>query len=323
MNSKKILALAVTAALLAGCGGGGESEPEQPQIENPPGEGGGGSLLTPEPLELGDYPVELEMGEDSSIQIEIPFSNPTGSVSFGFQHDFSASVQYTIRDTDVLLTIESEELQLNKTSGVMTFTLSDDDEELSGIFGLVVTNTSGDELASEVEFVSGQLDALLTFDEHQKIFSAHLDLARYSGALNDSMVSEVSLNYDNAVKLNAELCTECMPDVLEAPLNSYHSGGLDELELKANLSHLVQNIQTLSDNLMSPINVLLESSGRDAIPHPQYAINDKYGLTSFVGNTQYGSYDESGFAFSSSFSILEDILLVTETACFTQKGDAE
>lgn len=321
MISRKFVALAIATALLAGCGGGGESKPEQPPIEKPPGEDGGGS--SPEPLVLGSYPVELEVEESSSIQVEIPFSNPTGLVSFSFLHDLPASITYSMGDASVLLTIQSEEIQLSEATGEMNFTLSDDDEQVDGVFGLVVTNTSGNKLANDVEFIASQLETLLPFDEHHKIFTAHLDLARYSGKLTDSMVSEISANFDKAVTLNADTCPECTPDFLDAPLNEYRAGSLEELELKASLDLIVQNIQTLSDNLMSPINVLLETGGRNVLPHPEYNADEQYGLTSFSGNTQYGAYDEDGFSFSGEFNILEDILFVTETACFAEKGGAE
>jgi hypothetical protein len=309
-NISKTLLAATIATSLAACGGGGGggSTTPKPTQTTPP------TPVSPKlVVTVSDSPGSINEKDSGVLSINI--SGAQGSVTTSTELTGSiegVAISESLTATGGDIEISVDEL-LNDNEMTLTLSVTDSENRTELVTQKInLVNTSATIEIEKYTQAMAAVESFSTLEPETLLFERMTQLAK--------MLNQGILITDSSIEdvIDGELLAQLQTLTSEASslLSLYASGSVDENIFSTKINEAV----ALADELVTPINAALNtaiSSTSGFVPEINFAgvIIESGTASQFIGNTNLGSYDGSGWVFSSTYSFLTDVVFADELTC--------
>lgn len=289
MKLKQFAVPLVCSAILAGCGGGGDSSGTNEKPASPPGP----------TLSLGSATLSLE--EDSQDVVAISYK---GDARISVSGDF---IEATLGESD--LTIAASEVDRPKTVEI-TVTVARGDRELAESISVYVSNTSAEPLTAKAESLLGDKGNLIELADDRQIYRFFVDFAYLGGVISHHEKALLQSRF-TATQAATYIPLEHQMLALSNTNDLYLRGRVPDSELKNELQKtetmLIEH-SAYGKALLADITQFSEVIAPGFTP-ADMAFDRESGLYSrFLSNEEFGAYVDGEYRFTEPFSGLSNLV---------------
>lgn len=299
MNHKTLAVISIVSLItLSACGGGGGGSSSKSQP-------------SPMPLSINASSTTLNANELEPASTSISLTNANGTVTTSNDYSGNGSVATTINGNEIEVIFTAPDLENNKEES-FSISVSDADETKSLTFTATITNTSGEELASNISVIKAALEQQHYFDEISHVFTTYNKMAVLTNVYSQAVARSNETEFNNAVDSAQTSITtnDITPESIQSAIDNYHANTLTETELAVTLNDAITLLNEQSQLLLSSINSIANQSDKlPQLPELNYQVNTS--LSPFIGNTLYGDWVDNVWEYKDDFSIIESALTST------------
>jgi len=310
----KAIYCAIALTQVTACGGGSDANPSGGSVN--PATGANPSVT--KDMTVTSSIEAITLGENEEVIFNLTANDVTGTLSVDLtQYTGIGFVSSTINGSTISVTYSLPEMVNNKTEEIPIIIKDSDDEVALNIPSHAI-NTSGEIILNKVKALRNAIDQRTAYNDILLTAKSYSTMQYLNGDISKSTSIKQSENLESAKSEAFKWGFDAYLDVnvteIDERIVSYENSEISEQELEILSFSISDSLTNGATYLIDAANSIAEKSS--STPSlPSYIVSvSPIGVSGFIGNEQYGSWDEGNWVFNDNYQLLNHVV---NSSCYS------
>lgn len=305
----KTLYCAIALTQVTACGGGNEANSPDDSV-NPPT---GTNPPVTKDMTVASSVESITLGENEDVTFTLTALDETGTLSVNLsQYAGIGTVTSTINGSTISVTYSLPTLD-NNASEDIPITVNDSDDEVAFNIPVSAINTSGEVTLNKVKALRNAIEQRSVYNDILLAAKSYTAMQYLNGEISKSTSIKQSESLASAKSESYMWGFDVYMDVnvgrIDERIANYENNEIAEPELDTLFYSIRDKLTNGAAYLIEAANGIAEQSG-STTPFPSYIVSaSPLGVSGFIGNEQYGSWEGGGWVFKQEYQLLNNVII--------------
>lgn len=308
----KAIYCAIALTQVTACGGGSEAN-----SNNNSSGGSGNPPVTTNPPVTKDMTVtssveRITLGENEEVTFTLTAHDETGALSADLtQYAGIGSVSSVINGSTISITYSLPDMD-NNASEDIPITVKDSDDEVELSIPVSAINTSGEVTLGKVKAFRNAIEQRSVYNDILLAAKSYSAMQYLNGEISKSTSIKQSESLASAKSESYMWGFDVYMDVnvgrIDERIANYENSEIAEPELDTLFYSIRDKLTNGAAYLIEAANEVAVQSGNTP-PFPSYIVSTSpLGVSGFIGNEQYGSWEGDNWVFKQEYLLLNNVI---------------
>jgi len=304
----KAIYCAIALTQVTACGGGSEANSPDGSV-NPPT---GTNPPVTKNMTVSSSVESITLGENEEVTFTLTAHDETGTLSADLtQYAGIGTVSSTISGSTISVTYSLPEM-VNSTSEGIPITVKDSDDEVELSIPVSAINTSGEVTLNKVKTLRNAIEQRSVYNDILLAAKSYSTMQYLNGEISKSTSIKQSESLSSAKSESYMWGFDVYMDVnvgrIDERIANYENSEIAEPELDTLFYSIRDKLTNGASYLIEAANEVAEQSGSTS-PFPSYIVSTSpLGVSGFIGNEQYGSWQGDDWVFTEEYQLLNNVV---------------
>ncbi|CCQ11036.1 hypothetical protein PALB_19100 [Pseudoalteromonas luteoviolacea B = ATCC 29581] len=304
----KAIYCALVLTQVTACGGGSEANSYDGSV-NPPT---GTNPPVNKDMTVTSSVERINLGESEEVTFTLTAHDETGTLSVDLsQYAGIGSVSSVINGSIISVTYSLPVLN-NNASEDIPITVKDSDDEIAFSVPVSAINTSGEIILNKVKVLRNTIEQQTVYNDILLAAKSYSAMQYLNGEISKSTSIKQSESLASAKSESFMWGFDVYMDVnvgrIDERIANYQNSEIAEPELETLFYSIRDKLTNGAAYLIEAANEIAEQSGNTS-PFPSYIVSaSSLGVSGFIGNEQYGSWEGDTWVFKQEYQLLNQVV---------------
>ncbi|MEJ6531758.1 hypothetical protein [Pseudoalteromonas lipolytica] len=305
----KAIYCAIALTQVTACGGGSNANFSDDSV-NPPT---GTNPPVTKDMTVTSSVESITLGENEDVTFTLTALDETGTLSVDLsQYAGIGTVSSIISGSTISVTYSLPTLD-NNASEDIPITVNDSDDEVAFNIPVSAINTSGEVTLNKVKTLRNAIEQRSVYSDILLAAKSYTAMQYLNGEISKSTSIKQSESLASAKSESYMWGFDVYMDVNVNRINeriaNYENNEIAEPELDMLFYSIRDKLTNGAAYLIEAANGIAEQSG-STTPFPSYIVSaSPLGVSGFIGNEQYGSWEGGGWVFKQEYQLLNNVII--------------